>query len=110
VDIERAYEFVMPSASGRAGQGGRVTEVDLFIEQRTLEFGRPVIAWPSPDAVYMAYDPVQIGESQAVTALTLLMPDAPAAFRVTRSGDCRQESHPRILQSMAPRAVQERAG
>jgi hypothetical protein len=87
-----------------------VTKGELIIEQRTLESGCPVVAWPGRDALYATYDPGQISEARAISALTLLVPEMPEVFRVTRIGDGRDEPQSRILQSMAPDDMQERAG
>lgn len=63
-----------------------MTEVDLHIEQRTLEPGRPVILWPGRHALYAAYDPAQLSEEAAVQAIALLAPGSPAITGITRTG------------------------
>lgn len=87
-----------------------MVEIELHLEQRALEPGRPIVIWPGRRALYAAYDSGQISESRAVAAIRLLASGAPGAPRVTRAGDGHKESQPRILQSMVARDDQETAG
>jgi hypothetical protein len=91
VDIERACESVVPSGkSCDPGQGGRVTEVHLHIEQQTLPTGRPVVVWPGQHALYAAYDPAQLDEAQAVETIRLCLPGMPDFRSATRTSDGRR--------------------
>lgn len=91
VDIERACESVVPSGKSHdPGQGGRVTEVHLHIEQRTLQTGRPVIVWPGRNTLYAAYDPAQLDEPQALEAIRLCLPGMPDFRSATRTSDGRR--------------------
>ncbi|MGW1039843.1 hypothetical protein [Streptomyces sp. NPDC002547] len=64
-----------------------MAEVELHIEQRALDAGRPVVLWPGKRALYAAYDPNQISEELAVQAIALVAPGGPTIKRVTRDGE-----------------------